>query len=253
MAPGFASDGGRELFGGMRSLPVVALVAAAGVGWIIARQPPDERASTPAPAVDTVVFDTRVDSLARLRAERWEWARGFDSYLHHMVLADTLRMVRRWPDRTMRPLRVWFDRDERASAESVRAIREAFGMWRAIGSGTIPVIYDFASDSAGADVVVRWVQQLPDGRAGRADIVFDSEGWIRSGTLTLAVGDEVGGYRSEALYTIALHEIGHLLGLGHSDHADDVMYPETRIRELSARDRTTARLLYTLPPGSLTD
>jgi len=44
---------------------------------------------------------------------------------------------------------------------------------------------------------------------------------------------------------------GHLLGLGHSDQPEDVMYPTTTVHDLTNRDRRTAGLLYALPPGSV--
>jgi len=47
----------------------------------------------------------------------------------------------------------------------------------------------------------------------------------------------------------ALHEIGHLLGVGHSRSEGDIMSAEAHALELSRADLLTLRLLYVLPPG----
>jgi hypothetical protein len=176
---------------------------------------------------------------------------GPDSYLPAMLLEGD-SVLKRWPERTARPLTVYLAPGGAVgySTDKRDAVRRAFVRWEQVGA--IPVRFLFVSDSADAEVKVRWLERFPIRRAGQADITWDRNGWIIRAVLTLATHTSDGlPLSDEAVHTVALHEIGHLLGLGHSDDAHDVMYPSTDVHDITARDRHTGRLLYSVPPGSL--
>jgi predicted Zn-dependent protease len=193
-----------------------------------------------------------MDSVLRLR--EWTLRRIAESntYLPAMLVQSD-SVLKRWSDRTSIPLRVYMPPGGAPDyrPELGEAVRSAFDRWERVAG--IPVIFVFTHDSSRADVIVRWISEFPIERTGQADVRWNGSGWLLSGTLTLATHNPGGiVLPPQAVYTVALHEIGHLLGLGHSDDPADVMYPTTDVRvDITVRDRQTARMLYDLPPGSL--
>ena len=249
-------DGVSEHIAAMRTLLVavrLALVAMAGVlAFVVGRR----WIQPPAPPADATVVESyggavNMDSVRAARMAILRHIAGPDSYLPAM-LREGDSLLRRWPERTVPPLRVHLlpGRVPGYSLDLREAGRAAFVRWERVGG--IPMRFDFVNDSGAADVIVRWIDQFPLRRAGQADIRWNGEGWIVSATLTLATHTSDGLLLGEdAVFTVALHEIGHLLGLGHSDDSQDVMFPTTSVHDITPRDRHTARLLYAVPPGSL--
>jgi hypothetical protein len=194
----------------------------------------------------------RADSARAVRAAILRHIAGPDSYIPAM-LTEGDSLLKRWPDRSVQGIRVYLGAAPAVAGytpEKREEARQAFVRWERVAA--IPVRFEFVNDSATAEVRVRWIERFPIRRAGQADITWNRGGWIVRGTLTLATRTRDGMPLSDdAVYTVALHEIGHLLGLGHSDDPHDVMYPSTEVHDITARDRHTARLLYSVPPGSL--
>ncbi|MBL0939425.1 MAG: matrixin family metalloprotease [Gemmatimonadaceae bacterium] len=179
-------------------------------------------------------------------------AQGANGTYVHDVLISRDSALARWPDRTGRPLRVWVQEAEQLepwTPEFLPSVRDAFDTW--VQSG-IPVRFTFVIDSATADVRVTFVPGFSTGISGRTVWSRDASYWMVSSDIQLAVSDPSGNvFTPPQMRAIALHEVGHLLGLDHAASAEDIMSPRIRVRELSERDKQTVRLIYSLPAGSL--
>lgn len=156
----------------------------------------------------------------------------------------------RWPDRHGEPLRVWVQPASNVEdwhARYVYEVHAAFVAWDTLG---LPVRFQIVADSADAQVHVTWIDRFNEPISGRTRWARDDQYWITDASITLAVHHRTGELlEDDAMHAMALHEIGHLLGLDHTNDPSCVMAPKVRVRNLSESDKATARLLYSLPAG----
>jgi hypothetical protein len=178
---------------------------------------------------------------------------GAQTYIDEILL-DRDSALTRWPDRIERPLRVWIARGEALTGWKDRYVNEvaaAFNAWEDVG---IPVRFTLAADSASADVYVGWTDRFREPISGKTVWSRDDRWWIVDADITLALHHRDGEALDAAqIRAIALHEIGHLLGLDHTGDPANVMAPRVRVRDLSIADRNTVRLLYSLPAGKISN
>ncbi len=143
------------------------------------------------------------------------------------VQAELLRALAEWSKYAA------VDFSEISNATSTRTVNFLFG------SGSHGDNYPF--DGAGKTLAHTFYPSPPNPEPLAGDVHFDdSESWH--------VGADTD------LYSVALHELGHALGLGHSDTAGTVMYPYyRRATTLTGDDIAVLRSLYAARSTTTTD
>ncbi len=148
-----------------------------------------------------------------------------------------------------RTLWVYFDAPPVESFSFWLATDMALAAWNDVES--LPITFRRTAHREAADVRFRWVRRFEERQAGTTDWETDGAGWLSSVVVTLAVEHEDGlPMGDDFLRLVALHELGHAIGLPHSEDPADVMHPGHRNSQLSDRDvRSATRLYSTTPPA----
>jgi hypothetical protein len=149
-----------------------------------------------------------------------------------------------------------------ATEDARDAVRAAFATWAEV----VPAEVREASSDETADVVVEWRPAADPDRSMVGGVVAHADwpGLCSVVTIALpkplhfdatehtwAVGAVAGALDIES---IAVHEVGHLLGLRHSSDRSAVMYPTVKVdftaRTLQADDLAAVRSLYPDHPST---
>ncbi|MEZ4575727.1 MAG: matrixin family metalloprotease [Vampirovibrionales bacterium] len=176
------------------------------------------------------------------------WAVGAD-YMAQALVGG--KQTQRWNDQTQvvyvsiksgSHLQNW-------NPQHANAVKQAFSRWQQVLGNRFRFAY--TNDPRLTDITVEWWQRAQGTEVGLQTLKW-SNNIITEAKINIALWNPKGHvFNSQDIYGIALHEIGHCLGIrGHSDVATDIMYysMDRRVNDLSDRDINTIRMLYARKP-----
>lgn len=120
-------------------------------------------------------------------------------------------------------------------------VEKALAYWEEGGNGKLDYVPVFKIvDSEDADIRIRWVENMEAIEGATPGVAGYARPHIINGRFTqveivLEVGNPMGRgwhqYGDATMLTISKHEMGHALGLAHSDDRRDIMYEEFELRD----------------------
>lgn len=132
---------------------------------------------------------------------------------------------------------------QRAAASGVRA-------WN---NQPFPILVDVRGDR-NPHFSVDWSTGLSGSQLGLARTSWSQGGGLRVDAVSLGTRQPFDPSRvldAQQVRLTAAHEMGHALGLPHSDQPRDVMYPTNTATSMSARDYRSIEVLYATPNGTV--
>lgn len=132
--------------------------------------------------------------------------------------------------------------------ENVNLVKQAFAEWQKALQNRI--MFVFVKEPSNADVVVSWWNLAQADVERGACGINRSKTWgkyIANDDIYISLhGDDGSPWKADVLYSTALHEIGHAIGIKvHSDNPVDIMAPSvSSTQHLTQRDINTINLIY---------
>jgi predicted Zn-dependent protease len=127
------------------------------------------------------------------------------------------------------------------------ATESAISQWNQTGAFT----FHQTNNKNEADIVVTAISEQSDGAAGLTDTKMDATtGYILHADVNLNAGyllNPTYGYSQQRIINTAEHELGHAIGLQHSDAAS-VMQPAGSFYSIQPRDVQAVKKLYSDRP-----
>jgi len=152
------------------------------------------------------------------------------------------------------PLTVYINDDllQQKNPEYVADVRRALDVWQSTGIVSFTVV-----DNPEADITIEWVPNLKEKATdtlGNTDLKFiniTQFGIIQNATIELLTKSESRQLNSKDMTNLALHEIGHAIGLQHVNE-DDIMnptltIPSNAVKEISIGNTNNLQELYKSP------
>lgn len=152
------------------------------------------------------------------------------------------------------------------SADVLEILEEAAGQWELVSGININItgvdsdaLDDDALDNNNQDGLVRVYWDDIGGSAGRAGPDFDSYdfdvGYYPYYDGSVKLNEDPSTWDSTSLLDTVVHELGHLIGLGHSDNPASVMFanPYNHLNNPREDDIRAARALYGLGTLNIDD
>ena len=113
----------------------------------------------------------------------------------------------------------------------------AINYWEHGGNGKLSYLVDFSlvNSKENADITIAWVKELEGSSIGVCENEVSSNGKFLSSKITLECGSQSGiiwfPHNDKNMETTVKHELGHALGLGHTNDPNDIMHESFELKD----------------------